>query len=174
MSRLHAASLASFLIFISGCSSDEREKPAGVQFETGQILLKLQQRTGLYDDELASAAQRWAKVDRAFQEAVDQGLTTEEGISRMYQEMPQTMGEIKGLEGKLLQQDTMAAAVAFSALKLHHEGKPEESLLVPREVIARYCRGLPDAPSELEAGFLAKVERLAESDPELKRLLEED
>ena len=174
LSRLHAASLASFLIFIFGCSSDEREKPAGVQSETGQILLELQERTGLSDDDLASAVQRWAKVDRAFQKAIDQGVTTEEEISRMYREMPQTMGEIKGLEDKMLQQDAMAAAVAFSALRLHHEGKPEEVPLMLRDVIARYCRGLPDSPSELEAGFLAKVKSFAEADPELEALLIED
>ncbi|MFC7338900.1 hypothetical protein ACFQY0_17015 [Haloferula chungangensis] len=138
-----------------------------------RALEELRARIDLSDDELIRAVERLAKTEAAWREAIEAGLITEEEIAQMHASMPETLRETKKLVAEVQLQDEMAAVVALSALRKHRDGNLEDALPLLRRTVATYYRGISSEPSPLQESFLERVDGLAESDPELKSLLEQ-
>jgi hypothetical protein len=171
MHRIVTICLGSVLLFLAGCKSDREAEPARVPSEAIRALGELRGRIELSDDQLVVAIERLAKSEAAWNDAIEAGLTTEEEIAKMLATLPETLGELDEMRAEMLTQDAMAAAVALTVLTHHHDGSAEEVLPSVRHVIARYYRSIVSSPSELEAGFIKKVDRMAERDEELAAML---
>lgn len=153
-------------IFISGCSNETEEEQVGADPEWVEPLTEAQERFGLSDGEMEVAIERWIKFVDVWNDAIESGIIDEEQLAdfpAMAEELLAEQGAKNGLQA-------VYSLAHLSALNHDRVDEVRESL--HRIISDHYRFGKAMGDKDYDA-FAEKAEKVAEGDPELKRLLDE-
>ena len=150
----------------ASCTSKEVKPLSSEDAELLASVKRVQDQTGLSNAEMESAIIRGAKVLAVFDGAFKEGLITEEDMRRM----PALFAEF---EEQHFDSEALASALAFAVLKAHHDGDVERLLPFLRNTLADHYRDVSRRNGDEHLEFMKRVEELAATDEELRKLLKE-
>jgi len=166
-----SAPLALLILCLIGCKDSGDTSKVSPQI-TSEIN-RIQADNALSDDELSQALERWVEMYAGAKDLLESGdlfgsgAWTPEHFAEMMNESEKALKEVR-------HEDQMLAICSLGHLSALNDRRYEELAESLRGIVVRHYTTVKERPNEVGENFVRKVHELAESDSELKSLLEQN
>lgn len=141
--------------------------------EIANEIHRIQVENALSDDEISVALERWVEMYSGAKDLLESedlfggGAWTPERFAEM---MAESERALKGVR----HEDQMLAVYSLAHLSALNGERYDDIAESLRRIVTEHYASIKDNPNEVEENFVRKVHELANMDPELKRLLDQN
>ena len=162
-----------FAVLLVFASCERKQSPSGISPKLASDLTRIQAESSLSDEDMSKALERWIEVYSGTQDL----LESEEALGDKAW-TPERFGKFHdGIEKVLSEQrseDRLLAVISLSHLSSLNNKRYDEIAITLREIIAKHYREVMGRTNEVDMNYVRKASELANTDSELKKLLEMD
>ncbi|MBK1856605.1 hypothetical protein JO972_16695 [Verrucomicrobiaceae bacterium 5K15] len=160
----HIVTSLAALVMLVSCTSEDDQTISDSDAELLASVKRVQDKSGLSNEEMESAVIRGVEVLLVFDSAIQKGIMTEEEFQRM----PEMIQDI--LQNQL-ESRALTAALGLTVLKAREEGDMNKLERSIRTIVAEHYRETEGKTDDINIGFRKRVEDYAAKDPELLSLI---
>ncbi len=160
-------------LFLGGLTAcQDREEKANVSPEIVATIDRIQKESGVSDEDLTKSLERWVEMYAGAKELLESDDIFGNGAwtPERYAEL---MVETERMLKETIKEDQTLAIYSLGYLRLINDKQPDEAADLMRSTLAKYYRSIRENPKDVEVTFLKNLRKLADEDPDLKKLLEE-
>jgi hypothetical protein len=152
-------------------SCERKQSPSEISPKLALDLNRIQAESSLSDEDMSKALERWIEVYSGTQdlleseEALGDKAWTPERLGKLHEGIEKVISETRS-------EDRLLALISLNHLSSLNNKRYDEIAITLREIIAKHYREVMGRTNEVDMIYVRKARELANTDPELKKLLE--
>lgn len=160
-----------FGVLLVNTSCDRKQSPSKISPQVAADLNRIQAEAALSDEEISKALERWIEIYSGSkdllesEEALGDKAWTPERLGKLHHDLERVLREQR-------KEDRLLAMISLSHLSALNNKRYDEIAITLREIIAKHYREIKGRTDEIDLNYVRKTHELANTDPELKKLME--